>query len=123
MQFVVIPRLLFAWRLPCGQRFVQIPIAAKLQGKAVAGGTVNLSSGLWFQLHGKLGMYNSEQQSCPRHLVARTWARLPAQGYALLLTSVAASVVVADEVAAAAGSSNGSHSLHMGELQDRALHS
>ena len=59
---------------------------------------------MWFQLHGKLGMYNSEQQSCPRHRVARTWARLPAQGYALLLTSVAASVVVADAVAAAAGS-------------------
>ena len=72
---------------------------------------------MWFQLHGKLGMYNSEQQSCPRHRVARTWARLPAQGYALLL----ASVVVADAVAAAAVSSHGSDSPHMGKPQDRAL--
>ena len=34
-------------RAGCGQRFAQIPIAAKLQGKAFAGGMVNLSSDLF----------------------------------------------------------------------------
>ena len=66
-------------------------------------------------------MYNNEQQSCLRHRVARTWARLPAQGYALFFTSLAAAVVVADAVAAAAVSSHGSDSPHMGKPQDRAL--
>ena len=42
-------------------------------------------------------------------------------GYALFFTSLAAAVVVADAVAAAAVSSHGSDSPHMGKPQDRAL--